>query len=273
MPAQDVWPPVPGALVSVFAQQLIWRPGGSSRGNIVATWGEVQNAIANTNGAITILVDDSIAPATVPVGTTDCQSRVIFTSAFQHELPSTVKMILPDGAILRDVRAINGFLTVELHGSTTPNFQFTNDRALGLDDGGVISNVGSQPAVRLAPGGFFVITFSDSSIFSNVTPGAGPLVDLGAGAIAVLFSVTSGGYTTDNTVTGVAGSVAQFQFDASLGQFPANPGFAGTIQKFVVDDAGFMSYAPAVIANWSGFAPTSVADALDRIAAKIGPIP
>jgi hypothetical protein len=31
-------------------------------------------------------------------------------------------------------------------------------------------------------------------------------------------------------------------------------------------------YAPAVPANWSGTAPTTVQDALDRIAAKIGPI-
>jgi hypothetical protein len=31
-------------------------------------------------------------------------------------------------------------------------------------------------------------------------------------------------------------------------------------------------YTPSVLANWSGTAPTSVANALDRIAAKIGPI-
>ena len=33
-----------------------------------------------------------------------------------------------------------------------------------------------------------------------------------------------------------------------------------------------MAYAPAVVANWSGTAPTSVANALDRIAAALGPI-
>lgn len=278
VPAQNVWPPLPSgsntSSLVFLADGIIFRPGGMSLGNVFATWVEIKAVIAATNGALTVLVDDSVAPAVVSVGVTDCQSRVTFTSAFQHELPSTVKLTLPDGAILKDVRAINGFLTVVAEGTTVPNFQFTPDRALSLIDGGVISNVGTQPIIRLAANAFFVVTFAESSIFSNPTPGAGPLVDLSApGAQAVIFTVTGSGFTTDNTVTGVAGTTAIFQFDASLGNFPTNPGFAGTTQKFVLDDALFMSYTPAVLANWSGVAPTSTADALDRLAAKVGPVP
>jgi hypothetical protein len=278
VPAQNVWPPLPngaGASSLVFlADGIIFRPGGVSLGNVFATWAEIKAVIAVTSGALTVLVDDSLAPAVVSAGVTDCQSRVTFTSAFQHELPSTVKLLLPDGAILKDVRAINGFLTVVTEGTTAPNFQFTPDRSLSLVDGGVISNVGTQPVIRLAANAFFVITLAEASIFSNPTPGSGPLIDLSApGAQAVIFIVTGSGFTTDNTVTGVAGTTAIFQFDASLGNFPTNPGFTGTTQKFVLDDALFMSYTPAVLANWNGLAPTSTANALDRLAAKVGPVP
>jgi hypothetical protein len=38
-------------------------------------------------------------------------------------------------------------------------------------------------------------------------------------------------------------------------------------------DAGDGTYTPAVIAHWNGTAPTTIAEALDRIAAFIGPIP
>src|SRR5271170_2286560 len=234
----------PNDITATFS--YIWRPGGTTLGNVLALWSEVQEVIASHGGTVLIFVDDSLGSPTVPVGTTDCQNRVVFTSAYQHELPSEVKMFLPDGAILHDVRGIEGFLTIQTQGTTTPNFTFTNDRALGLNDGGVIENVGTQPVIRLAANGFFVITFAESSIFVNVAAGAGPLIDIGAGATAVLYTITGGGYTTDNTVTGVAGAVAQFQFDASLGNFPANPGFvAGTTQKFVLDDAQFVSYEPA----------------------------
>lgn len=41
----------------------------------------------------------------------------------------------------------------------------------------------------------------------------------------------------------------------------------------LVNDAYGLAYTPAILANWSGIAPTSVSDALDRIAAMIGPIP
>src|SRR5208283_3735949 len=176
-PGQDYWPPVAGgnspSAVTTFSQGIIWRPGAASVGNIVGSWAEVQAAIAATNGAITVLVDDSMAPAVVSVGTTDCQSRVVFTAAFQHELPIEVVMVLPDGAILNDVRAIIGFLTVETQGTSTPNFTFTPDRALTVFEGGVILNTGTEPSIRLAAGAFFVITFADSSIFSNTNPGVG----------------------------------------------------------------------------------------------------
>lgn len=46
-----------------------------------------------------------------------------------------------------------------------------------------------------------------------------------------------------------------------------------TLTINLIADAIRMTYTPAVLANWSGVAPTSIANALDRIAAKITPIP
>lgn len=49
--------------------------------------------------------------------------------------------------------------------------------------------------------------------------------------------------------------------------------YTGTFMDMKSSDAINEAYEPAVLANWSGTAPTNVANALDRIAAKIGPIP
>jgi hypothetical protein len=245
---------------------IIYQPGGTPSGLIVTKWSAVQKFIAARQGAVTVLVDDSIAPATADVGTTDCESRVTFTSAFQHEKPSTCTLVLPDGAILKDVRRIDGLLTVKTQGTTQPNLQFTNDRVLTCHDGAVIENTGTQPVCRLGAGGFLVIMLCENSTFSNTGAGAGPLVDMpAAGAQAVLYSVTGGGYTGDNVVTGIAGTSAIFQYDASIGAVPTNPGFAGSTTNFALDEAPFVEYAPAVPANWA-VPPTQVAQALDELA-------
>src|SRR5271157_865155 len=114
-PGQDYWPTVPGgsgvSSLVVFTDGIIFRPGAASLGNVVATWAEVQAVIAATNGALIVFVDDTLAPAAASLGVTDCQSRVTFTSADQHEKPSTTKLILPDGAVLLNVREIDGFMT------------------------------------------------------------------------------------------------------------------------------------------------------------------
>jgi hypothetical protein len=41
----------------------------------------------------------------------------------------------------------------------------------------------------------------------------------------------------------------------------------------MISEASQDTYTPSAVANWSGVAPTSVANALDRIAAHVGPIP
>lgn len=48
---------------------------------------------------------------------------------------------------------------------------------------------------------------------------------------------------------------------------------AGAPAPVLKTDATALAYTPAVLANWSGVAPTSVANALDRLAAHSGPIP
>jgi hypothetical protein len=49
-------------------------------------------------------------------------------------------------------------------------------------------------------------------------------------------------------------------------------GFSGTVTVTRSDKAGLVGYAPAVPADWSNSSPVSVAEALDRIAAALGPI-
>lgn len=59
---------------------------------------------------------------------------------------------------------------------------------------------------------------------------------------------------------------------ADSGVTLSSPAPAGITITFV-DNAFQMVYTPTTLADWSGTSPTSIGDALDRIAAKITPIP
>ncbi len=267
--ADGTWHAVPFTSLQAGAQSFVFRPGAvSPAAPVYATWTTLYAAaVTGTQGLVEIAVDDSLGPANVDPGTWDLQQRVVLTSFDQHEIPSTSKLIVPNGSTLKDLREIQGFLTVETHSTTTSNLTFTPDRAITLHDGGVISNIGTAPVITLAANQFFVIVFAEDSLFSNTGAGTGSLVDLSAaGAQAVLFSVTGGGYNTDNIVTGVVGTSITLQYDATIGSLPTNPGFAGTTTQSVLDSAPFVAYAPAVPANWP-VPPTQVAQALDELAA------
>lgn len=59
--------------------------------------------------------------------------------------------------------------------------------------------------------------------------------------------------------------------DAELDRYTDQAHVAGGAPAPLVQ--GGLGYNPASLPNWSGVAPSSVWNALDRIAAKIGPIP
>ena len=112
--------------------------------------------------------------------------------------------------------------------------------------GGTITNVGTGP---------LTLTGSANAIISEllgvaVTGGSGP------SAISVVGS--------------------QVHLTATAEVFSAPPilsGGAALSQITLLSDASGEGYTPANTGNWNGTAPTSVANALDRIAAHSGPIP
>ncbi len=113
-------------------------------------------------------------------------------------------------------------------------------------------------AVVAAPGGTAIVfNYSpDTYIYPTLYPivfADGLFIDYDGGATAAIPPARSHGGIIFEAPTGIL--------------------YWSNASAWVPLDAGGFSYAPAVIANWSGTAPTSVANALDRIAAHVGPIP
>jgi len=104
----------------------------------------------------------------------------------------------------------------------------------------------------------------------DATAGVALSVDATAGQAATVLA-------SGNLGTGAVGltlSGALSAFTGSVTDIPSSvTRAAGAPPPVLKSAASGLAYTPAVLANWSGTTPASVADALDRIAAKIGPIP
>ena len=86
------------------------------------------------------------------------------------------------------------------------------------------------------------------------------------GRVVTSDTLTAGdcnvGDILQNPVSGAADLIGQ------------DPSGAPSVVPLLTDATGAgASYTPANLVNWSGVAPSSLADALDRIAASVGPIP
>lgn len=111
-------------------------------------------------------------------------------------------------------------------------------------------------------------------------PITGPLLELGAtdGAVGVqlLFGGLPDGWLAGGGATSGLLNIYDLNANANTDNIAVwCPGFTGLapVTTFSFGKAEFVYYVPAVLADWSGIAPTSVADALDRIAAVLTPIP
>ena len=164
----------------VSGGDILWAPGLPSVGNRVATWAQVQTAIANAHGAITVFVDSTAAPAVVTAGTaTDC-SRVTFQG--QPDAGVTPVMTIPDTAVLRNVLFLEGSLIVNCQAQTGANLTFANGDTLIVAD---FASIQLDATCTIPPvsGGLLGIVFKDGGFFNNALAAGVSLVHVLAGQI------------------------------------------------------------------------------------------
>jgi hypothetical protein len=248
----------PGSGPAVSATSVfVFRPGGVAAGNVYTSWATMLAAVALVAGPKWISFDTSLAPCTVPAGTWNVDQ-------------CTIAGIIPGSTLTFLNGAHLTFLQVTFGGGCI----FTNTGATAvatLTSPLVIVNVTDASLSASGAGHFFDLTagFLEVVLIAGAFLAAGsPVLGVAAGLTAVAL-MTSESQFANGTLSGLGTVQAQLTSDCL-------PGVQGGLTTYTVVQASNSNqdkYTPAVLANWSGTAPTSVANALDRIAAKITPIP
>lgn len=248
-------------LARALEYSFVYRPGGVAGGSVFTTWPTLMAAVALAQGPKLIEVDASLAPAHVPAGLWNLND-VGFTANMLDTL------VLDNGAVF----------------VATGTFSIDVNVTLESESAAAIVTVAPGTTVLLyAANGASWVSDAGAAPFFHVPAGATLDATFYTGAFAGdgvhhVFQVDAGGTLNSNSFGGggmepnaVAGAGA---WNLALGAdgFNGQPqGIAPTITIF--GEAAQCEYVPNNVAHWSGVAPTSVANALDRIAAKITPIP
>lgn len=140
-------------------------------------------------------------------------------------------------------------------GNITINTHPASDTQVHLVGGGMSSVSGAPPS---------------GNLIVNSAPGDGPLAP---------FKLLSFAISGDNAGVGgnfiVNNTGQSMVIDATVDSIPviSKVTITGSTTLRRLDDAFGLAYTPASLADWSGIAPVTVQQALDRIAAMIGPVP
>lgn len=147
---------------------LTFKPGATTGNGIVATWAEVQAFNDLADGPWKLSIDDSLAPAEVPAGTTtdfkmQCTIDIVYGQAGGH------LKVKDTGLIKNFLNLMNGAILVEAATTYGVLFDRMGMRS-NLREGALISNVAgvsTVPAVRITPD-FYVIASIESGAMSNL---------------------------------------------------------------------------------------------------------
>jgi hypothetical protein len=207
------------------------------------------------------------------------------------------KLVVPAGGKLDNLFGIggsqigDGSVILEIHPAVGTGVLNFSALPLGaafifiIGGGSAVDHSTDLGALMRSPGvgggTTMVLVCSQSQQNTGIVPAlSGPLLELTGndGGVGVQFN--SNGLPDNWLVGGGPFSGLLNIFDLAANPNTKNPaafipGFTGGggINYFNFEKAEFVNYVPAILANWSGVPPTSVADALDRIAAMIGPVP
>jgi hypothetical protein len=257
---------------------ITWQPGAVSPvAPVYNDWNQVEAVVNALQGNAILITDDTGTPGFMHIPSTanlDGRGRLEIVGGGPN---GESEVVIDDGGQLLNVRS---WRTIAIRAEPTikPSILYNIDGLIvecfdatflfDFGGGGTLPIIECDPASYM---GFFFI--ASSELRNSHNPGHAVL-NVGPNVI-LFFTINCLDFSSsfDNTISGPATASIQFQIDASVPPVINIPAFLGAVSITQIDNAPGVTYTPSNLADWSGIAPLNVQNALDRIAAKITPIP
>jgi hypothetical protein len=250
---------------SIGIYNLIFRPGSVSQGNIFTSATEIADVLASVNGAVSVYIDDSIAPCIMPSGVIWDFQGYGSIIANSETFPT---LLIEDGAQVRNLGIISGGVLLQCNSKTLPSIDFTDwsgGPTLLLNYSEIVLMTGTTISpISVPANATFNFIAEQSTEFSSTDAPTISFITLGANAFLItyysLFTSTPAELFPLNFVGGESSATWIYNADASGFPLLAYT-FTGTIYSTYIDNAIGVLY---------GDGTTTVAAALDALQPKSG---
>jgi hypothetical protein len=263
-----------GGGADATAYAFVYRPGGVADKNVYTTWPALYVALSAVQGDKLVQVDDSIvSPAVVPAGTYDLDG-VTFDGISSFATDSGGAALTFDSGAVINAGTLNftGKLQIS-YGGATPLITVGAGKQGNyyFHEGCFVACTGAGAFIEAGAGAEALVSVNEGGQFGDGTHAV--FTSVGASSFCGVGMFDSSTLAANATAQSLGGDVAVGYVDAATVTLPQGAGVTVTM----LSEAENTEYTASVVANWSGTNPTSVANALDRIAAWIaahgGPIP
>jgi hypothetical protein len=267
---------------------FVFRPGytGPATEGIYTVWQDLYDNLIQIPGYKVLYFDDTdgsiiIPAAATPWDMTDTVWQTLTCVALTG--PVSVTITISDGATIKNLCYAQGVMVIDYKGTTQPCMVYdpaqsepvvlnTTSQTLLLRDGAAIKCSGAREFLRVVSGLYILILDFGGQIQSDAYE---PIFTKTSGFFAVT-AVIGGKLSTlsDNTVRG-PGNFSILKIDLTFNSGATSvtqPNLTGTYSYSDSVSASVVNYTPSNVLDWNNDPPFTVANALDRIAAAIGPI-
>ncbi len=246
---------------------------------IYTSWTDIASIINQYQGVVTLLIDNaggsfSHVPNTSIV---DGRGRLRIIGVGPA---GEAELVIDDGGQLKNVYEWQN-IVVRGTPNVRPSILYDlGGMAVKSFDASFLFSTGTstQPIIKVnqdsggnAGNDYISMFLENAGFFNSHNPGNPVLVS--AANMTLQIGITNNVFPSpwDGTIGGPASSSLVLQLDTTQPNISL-PGWLGSITVNRIDDAANLPYVAASAPNWNNSAPATVKAALDRIAAKIGPI-
>lgn len=251
---------VPGPPVG-DRSSFVFQPGGTTAGNVYATWSALYTDLVKTSGVRSVLFDNTFtAVPVIPAGVPYNLANVSFAA-----LPgqaTNMQIQIANGATFSGFPDLTyGVVLVSMSNSPVFVTPSSGPVLLLLDNGSSIAAFGSAEMIHVADGGELIILLKTACSLAASTVAT---VNLGSSCIGLIY-MTDDASVVNNTLASVDDtSVMEILLaTASATVSPSQTNFLGAIVIGVLEAAAGISFDPSL--KPSGISAQTVQAAIDTI--------
>jgi len=260
---------IEGIVSGKVSQIFVFDPNRSSNdGNQYNNWPDLYAALSThiPPGVRKVVqfAKKNSGTTTIPAGSYDL-SGVEFEGQPQNGF---TPIAIADGATIAGGALApwrwSGGLVVDFQGHTPFWSSSTKFQWLFLDQQTTFGSSGTAAPFSCSGSAEIHSVLNDGSVFQTPTGGADAITEA-TGTGTIITDIGTFSTVQTHTLNGAVGTFTSENIQTATSVYSPTQTLSGT-------NTVTPNYVAASAPNWSGTAPSSIANALDRIAAKIGPI-